>query len=82
MAEEVVHPLEIVDVHEAEAEVALVALGLDQLALEPLVEVAVVAEPGQGIGQREPHRPERTIGRALVEGDREQRADERGREHR
>ena len=53
-----------------------VPLGLDQLALEPLVEMAVVAEPGQRVGQREPHRAERAVGRALVERDREQRADE------
>ena len=74
--EEVVDPLEIVHVDEAEAEAAALALGLDQLTLEPIVEVAVVAEPRQRVGQREPHRAERAVGRALVEGDREQRADE------
>ncbi len=80
VAEEVVDALEIVDVHEAETEWALVPLRVDQLALETIVEVAVVAEPGQRIGQRELHRAERAIGRALVERDREQRADERSRE--
>ena len=52
-------------------------LRLDQLALEPLVEVPVVAEPRQRIGQRELHRAQCAVGRALVERDREQRADER-----
>ena len=80
MAEEVVDALEVVDVDEAEAEGAAVSLRLDQLALEPLVEVAMVAEPGQRIGQCELHRAERTVGRALVERDREQRADEGRRE--
>ena len=56
MAEEVVDPLEVVHVDEAEAEGAAFALGLDQLTLEAVVEVAVVAEAGQRVGQRELHR--------------------------
>ena len=82
VAEEIVDALEVVHVDEAEAEALAVALGLDQLALEPIVEMPVVAEPGQRIGQREPHRAQGAVGRALVERDREQRADERGREER
>ena len=77
MAEEVVHTLEIVDVDQAEAEAALVAIGVDQLALEPVLEVPVVAEPGERVGQRELHCAECSVGRALVEGDRQQRPDER-----
>jgi hypothetical protein len=46
------------------------------------VEVPVVAEPGQRIRQRKPHCPERADDRALVELDREQRADERDRQER
>jgi len=41
------------------------------------VEVAVVAEPGQGVRQCEAHRAERADDRALVELDCEERADER-----
>ena len=72
----VVDPLEVVDVDEAEAELLAGVLGRDELALEPLVEVAVVSEPGQRVGQREPHRPQGPVGGALVERDREQRADQ------
>src|SRR6266545_6026175 len=82
MSEEVVHALEVVDVDEAETEVAPAPLGLDQLALESLVEVTVISETGQRIGEREPHRAQGAIRRALVESDREQRSDERGREER
>ena len=42
VAEQVVDALEIVDVDEAETEALTVPLGLDQLALEAIVEVAVV----------------------------------------
>ena len=42
----------------------------------------MVAETGQRVGQREPHRLQRRERRALVERDREQRADERHRERR
>ena len=45
------------------------------------MEVAVVAEAGERVGEGEPHRLQRAEGRALVERDREQRADERDREH-
>ena len=82
MAEAVVDPLEVVDVHEAEAERIALRAGVCELALEPVVEVAVVAEPGQRVGQREPHRSQLAEGRALVERDREQRPDERSREER
>ena len=46
------------------------------------MEVAVISEPGQRIGQREPHRAQLAEGRALVERDREEGADERSREDR
>jgi hypothetical protein len=35
-----------------------------------------VAEPGERIGEREAHRPERTLHRALIERDGDERADE------
>ena len=56
VSEEVVDALEVVDVDQAEAEAGACALGLDQLALEAVVEVAVVAKAGQRIGQGELHR--------------------------
>ena len=77
MPEAVVDALEVVDVDQTEAERITLRAGVLELALEPVVEVAVVPEAGQGIGQREPHRPQLAEGRALVERDREQRADER-----
>jgi hypothetical protein len=46
MAVAVVDVLEVVDVDEAERERVALLLGLRQLALEPLVEVAVGAEAG------------------------------------
>ena len=82
MAEAVVDPLEVVDVDEAEAERVALRARVGDLALEPVVEVAVVAEPGQRVGEREPHRAQLAEGRALVERDREQRPDERSREER
>ena len=51
-----------------------------QLPLEAFVEVPVIPQPCQGVGQREAHGAQRTDDRALVELDREQRADERHRE--
>ena len=82
VSEAVVDPLEVVDVHQAERQRACLLFGVQQLALQSLVEVAVVAEAGEGIREREPHRAERAVGRALVEGDCEQRSDERDRKHR
>ena len=82
VSEAVVDPLEVVDVHQAERQRACLLFGVQQLALQSLVEVAVVAEAGEGIREREPHRAERAVSRALVEGDCEQRSDERDREHR
>ena len=81
VAEAVVDPLEVVDVDQADRHGHVLLLGLDQGLLEPLVEVAVVAEAGERVGEGEPHRLQRAEGRALVQGDREQRADERDREH-
>ena len=77
MAEAVVDLLEVVDVHEAEAERIALRLRVGELALEPVVEVAVVAELGERVGERQAHRAQLTEGRALVERDREQRPDER-----
>ena len=82
MAEAVVDLLEVVDVHEAEAERVALRLRVGELALEPVVEVAVVAEPGERVGERQPHRAQLAEGRALVERDREQRPDERAGEER
>jgi hypothetical protein len=78
----VVDPLEVVDVDQAEAERVALRLRVGELALEPVVEVTMVAEPGERVGEREPHRAELAEGGALVERDREQRADEGGREER
>ena len=75
----VVDPLEIVDVHEAERQRPRLLLCAQQLTLEPLVEVTVIAEPGQRIRERQSHRPQRAMRRALVQRDREQRPDERDR---
>ena len=58
-------------------------LCLVQVVLEALVEVAVVAEPGEGVGERQAHRLQRAVHRALVERDGDERADEgRGEERR
>ena len=57
MSVAVVDLLEVVDVDEAEREGPRLLLRAQQFALEPLVEVTVIAEPGQGIREREPHRP-------------------------
>jgi hypothetical protein len=56
-------------------------LRVHELALEPLVEAPMVAETREWVGQRESHRLHGLVCRALVEGDRQQRADERDREH-
>ena len=82
MAVAVVDVLEVVDVDEAEAECVSVLLCLGQLALQPLVEVTVVAKAGERVGEREPHRLQRCERRALVERDRQQRPDECHRESR
>jgi len=65
----VVDPLEVVDVDEAERQRPRLLLRAQQLALEPLVELAVIAEPGQRIREGEPHRPQRSVRRALVQRD-------------
>ena len=77
MAELVVDALEVVDVEEAQRDDAAVLVRLRELALQALVEVAVVAEPGQRVGEREPDRVQRPVRRALVERDRDERAGER-----
>ena len=51
----VVDLLEVVDVDEAERQRPRLLFGAQQLTLEPLVEVTVIAEPGQRIGERQPH---------------------------
>ncbi len=55
---------------------------LVEQSLELLLEVSMVAETAERIGQRQLHRLERAEHRALVERDREERADQRRREHR
>ena len=82
MAVEVVDALEVVDVDQAEREGRASRLGLHELALEPVVEMPVVAEPGERVGECEAHRAERVVGRALIERNREQRPDEHRREER
>ena len=77
MAVTVVDPLEVVDVDQADAERIALLGRVGELALEPVVEMAVVAEPRQRVGQREPHRTQLAERRTLVERDREQRTDER-----
>ena len=82
MPEAVVDSLEVVDVDQAERQRQPALTSLRELALEPLVEVAVIAKPGQRIRQRQPHRAESPNDRALVELDREQRPNKRDREER
>ena len=67
MPEAVVDLLEVVDVDEAERDRSVLLLRVEQFALQALVEVAVIAEAGEWIGEREPHRPQRPVRRALVE---------------
>ena len=79
----VVDLLEVVDVEQDEREREPLVLCLVQVVLEALVEVAVVAEPGEGVGERQAHRLQRAVHRALVERDGDERADEgRGEERR
>ena len=62
MTEAVVDVLQVVEVDEAQGERRAVVLRVHELALEPLVEAAVVAEARERVGQRQPHRlhrPER-----------------------
>ena len=73
MAEAVVDALEIVDVDQAERKRPVVTQGLLELPRQPFVEMAVVPEPGQGIGQRQAHGSQCLQERPLVELDREQR---------
>jgi hypothetical protein len=73
----VVDPLEVVDVHEAERQRPAAAKRVLELAGKAFVEVAVVAETRERIGEREPDGPQRPQQRTLVELDREQR-DPRG----
>ncbi len=76
MAVLVVDRLEVVEVEEAERNRRAGLLRRDELALEPLVEAAVIPEARERIGEREPHRLHRLERRPLVERDREQRPDE------
>ncbi len=78
----VVDLLEVVDVDEAERQRPRLLLRTQQLALEALVELTVIAEPGQRIREREAHRPQRAVRGALVQRDCEQRPDERHRQDR
>src|SRR5581483_11285890 len=80
VTEAVVDLLEVVDVDETERERAAFLLRRRQLALQPLVEVPVVPEAGERVGQREAHRLHGGERRALVQRDREERADERHRQ--
>ena len=63
VAERVVEPLEPVQVEQADAQPA----AAPQLAVQPLLEAAAVAEPGQRVGGGRAHRLERAQHRALVQ---------------
>ena len=79
----VVDLLEVVDVEQDEGQREALLLSLVQVVLEPLVEVPVVAEPCERVGERQAHRLQRAVHRALVERDGDERADEgRGEERR
>jgi hypothetical protein len=82
VAEQIVDPLEVVDVEQAERERRARRVRLRQLALEAIVEVPVVAEARERVGECETHGPERVIGRALVERDCKQRTHEHRRQER
>ena len=75
--EPVVELFEVVDVEDADAQRHPLVLRLRQVAIEPLVEMAVVAQAGERVGEGEAHRRELPEDRALVEGDRGERPDER-----
>ena len=55
MTVEIVDPLEVVDVEEAERDVLAGGLALAKCALELLVKIAVVTEAGERVGKREAH---------------------------
>ena len=73
----VVHVFERVHVDQAESDPEAVVAGLLEAFREPLLEVTVIAEARERVGERELHRLELPEDRALVEGERGQRADER-----
>ncbi len=77
MALLVVDALEVVEVEEADGQRATLHRRLLELHLQLLLEVPVVSEPGQGVGQREPHRTQGAVRRALVERDRDERPGQR-----
>ena len=79
--EAVVDALEVVEVDEAEGKRRALVFGDDELALQAFVEAAVVAETSERVGQSESHRLHGLVGRALVERNREERADECERQH-
>src|SRR2546422_3179730 len=81
MTEAVVDLLEVVDVDEAERERGMLFLGVQELALKALVEMTMVPEAREWIGEGESHRAQRSVCRSLVEGDGEQWSDECYREH-
>jgi hypothetical protein len=73
----VVDALEVVDVEETERDHAPVLVRVAELALQPLVEMTVVAEAGERVREREAHRIEGAVRRALVERDRDKRPGQR-----
>ena len=80
MSVAVVDLLEVVDVDEAQSHRCALLLCEGELALEAFVEVSVVAEARERVGQRKAHRLQHRKSRALVERNCEQRPDERHRE--
>ena len=76
VTETVVDALEVIDVDQAERQPGLILLSRGQLKLQPLLEVAVVPEPGEWIGKSKVHCPQFAGARALIELDRHQRRHE------
>ena len=75
MAVAVVDSLEVVEVDQAEAQRHAGLVRGHELTLQPFVEMAVISQTGQGIGQRETHRAQGSVRGALVERDCDQRTD-------
>src|SRR5205809_7979259 len=57
VAEAVVDPLEVVDVEEAQRQRRPTLARTIELVANSLVEVPVIAEPGERVGERKSHRP-------------------------
>ena len=69
MAVRVVHPLQAIDVEVRDRERRRAAVGARHLLLEPVVEVAVVVDAGEGVGVRGPLQPLVQLGHVDRRGD-------------